>query len=131
MARAWKKFSHKPLPKAKVADPVNTRRGTAHSRGYDHDWNKLSLEWRRKHPFCVECEAEGHPGVFADVVDHVEPVADAPEKRLDPRNLWSLCAWHHSGMKARLERFARRTNQIHRLPHWCRHPEDRPDGVCD
>lgn len=127
MSRKWKKFALKPLPKAKVKDPVDTRRGSANSRGYDHDWNQLSLWWRRRHPFCAECEAEGHPGVPVDVVDHQIPVADAPDRRLDPTNLWSLCAHHHNGLKARLERYARQHGLIDMLPTWCRCPELRPD----
>lgn len=127
MERSWRKFALKPLPKAKVADPVDTRRGTANSRGYDYSWNELSLWWRRRHPFCEECKAEGHPGVLADVVDHIEPVADVPEKRLDPGNLWSLCHHHHNGLKARLERHARQHGLIEMLPTWCKYPELRPD----
>jgi 5-methylcytosine-specific restriction endonuclease McrA len=34
--------------------------------------------------------------VAASVVDHVIPIAQAPERRLDETNLMSLCRYHHA-----------------------------------
>ncbi|WP_306049203.1 hypothetical protein [Oceaniradius stylonematis] len=62
----------------------------------------------------------------ADVVDHMVPVADAPQLRLDPNNLDGLCHRHHNGWKRRLEDYARKAGLLHMLPMWVKRPETRP-----
>ncbi|RWR44981.1 HNH endonuclease [Sinirhodobacter ferrireducens] len=73
-------------------------RPSASERGLGADWRKLRARHIRKHPFCVIC------GAPATDVDHIIPRRVAPERRLDPTNLQSLCKKHHSGAKQREER---------------------------
>lgn len=73
-------------------------RPSASARGLGADWRRLRNEHLRKHPKCVRC---GEP---AQEVDHIIPRSVAPERRLDPTNLQSLCKAHHSGAKQREER---------------------------
>ena len=126
MSRKWVRFAPRQLPKAPAPDYSEIRRGSPKSRGYDHEWTKLSIWYRQRNPFCEACAQEGVEGVLADVVDHMIPVRNDRSLRLDPRNIWSLCNHHHEGMKARLERHARLTGQTALLQEWCRHPEKRP-----
>ena len=69
-------------------------RGTAASRGYDADWQRLRRDFLAVHPMCVACAAEAIVEPATDV-DHVIPVRQAPSRRLDPSNLQSLCGRHH------------------------------------
>ena len=62
---------------------------------YDGVWRKLRRIHLDKHPLCLHCEAEGKL-TEASEVDHVVPVKIAPQRRLDPTNLQSLCKSHHS-----------------------------------
>lgn len=64
-------------------------RAGARERGYDRAWEALAAKHRRAHPRCVEC------GAPAQAVDHVLPVRERPDLRLDPSNLQSLCRSHH------------------------------------
>jgi 5-methylcytosine-specific restriction endonuclease McrA len=73
-------------------------RPSASARGLGSDWRKLRDRHLRDHPFCVRC---GNP---ASDVDHIIPRSVAPERRLDPTNLQSLCKGCHSGAKQREER---------------------------
>ena len=73
-------------------------RPSASARGLDADWRRLRAEHLRKHPWCRRC---GDP---AREVDHIVPRSAAPERRLDPTNLQSLCTPCHSGAKQREER---------------------------
>ena len=66
------------------------RRGSAHSRGYDKRWQRLRLRHLHAHPFCKDC------GRLAEQVHHIVDIAVAPQRRLDPLNLMSLCASCHS-----------------------------------
>lgn len=99
--------------------------GSARDRGYDARWDALSAEYRRKHPFCEECERRGRIKL-CDVVDHIIPAADMPNRRLDPENLASLCHDHHNGIKRRLEGYARKAKKLEYLVVWLRKPETRP-----
>jgi 5-methylcytosine-specific restriction endonuclease McrA len=53
--------------------------------------------WLQEHPDCRVC------GARADVVDHVQSIRVAPERRLDPSNLQSLCREHHQQKSMRSE----------------------------
>lgn len=44
------------------------------------------------------CKEDGQI-TAASVVDHIEPITKAPERRLDPTNLQSLCKTHHDSTK--------------------------------
>jgi 5-methylcytosine-specific restriction endonuclease McrA len=74
------------------------KRPSAAARGLGADWRRLRKEHLRHHPFCIRC---GNP---AREVDHIIPRFAAPERRLDPTNLQSLCKNCHSGAKQREER---------------------------
>jgi 5-methylcytosine-specific restriction endonuclease McrA len=73
-------------------------RPSAAARGLDADWRRLRAEHLKAHPFCIRC------GAPAREVDHIIPRAVAPERRLDPTNLASMCRSCHSGAKQREER---------------------------
>lgn len=97
------------------------------SPAYDHRWRRLADRFHRDHPLCAECERRGWP-VPGAVVDHIVPVLDAPERRLDETNLQALCASCHNRWKRRLEALARRLGAVERLEEWCKQPETRPPG---
>jgi len=100
-------------------------RGSRQSRGDDRDWELLRDEYfKAKKGICEECARRGYLEMGA-VVDHIEPVKDSPDKRLDRDNLQVLCNPHHA-WKYRVEEFARRTGQIGLLQQWMRLPESRP-----
>lgn len=118
-------FRRRQFPTIGGKAPVEER-GSASSQGYDAAWNKLSVAFRRRKPFCRFCEQDGFEARPADVVDHVVPIADGGA-RLKWENLQGLCHGHHNGLKRRLEDHARRTDQVHRLPDWCADKANRPD----
>ena len=83
--------AHKPVrvattPKAKALAPSK--------RGYDHRWVRVRLAYITANPLCVTCEREGLV-TQASQVDHIVPLRNGGA-RLDPANLQSLCASHHS-----------------------------------
>lgn len=101
-------------------------RGSRHERGYDAAWTKLAAEYRASvKGQCEECRRRGYL-TLADVVDHMIPVVDAPDRRLDWTNLDAQCHAHHNGLKRRVEDYARKTNALEMLPIWMKHPETRP-----
>jgi 5-methylcytosine-specific restriction enzyme A len=67
---------------------------SARARGYDRDWDKLRAAILAEEPLCRECARHGieHP---AQTLDHVIPIRNAPERRLDPTNLQPLCCPCH------------------------------------
>lgn len=73
-------------------------RPSASQRGLGSDWRKIRAAHLKRNPYCVRC------GDWATDVDHIVPRRIAPERRLDPSNLQSLCKRHHSGAKQREER---------------------------
>lgn len=76
------------------------RRGTAHARGYDAQWRKLRLWFLQRNPLCADCRKHGYV-TAAYEVHHIVPIAQAPERRLDPDNLASLCKPCHSRISLR------------------------------
>ncbi len=50
------------------------------------------------------CAQQGRE-TLPEMVDHIVPVRVAPERRLDPTNLQSLC-WPHHNSKTQKERHA-------------------------
>lgn len=99
-------------------------RGSPRDRGYDARWDRLSIAFRKRHPFCLWCAQAGRD-TLTDLVDHVLPVADRPELRHEWSNLLALCT-HHHGVKASMEIYARENGLLDKLPDWCRKPETRP-----
>lgn len=73
-------------------------RPSATARGLGADWRKLRAAHLERNPWCCRC------GRAAQEVDHIVPRRVAPERRLDPTNLQSLCTPCHSGAKQREER---------------------------
>jgi hypothetical protein len=65
-------------------------RPDARRRGYDSAWARLRAAHLAAHPACVACGRAGQH------VDHIVTVRQDPARRLDPANLQTLCAMHHS-----------------------------------
>lgn len=99
-------------------------RGSPRDRGYDAHWDRLSLMFRRAHPFCLWCELAGRDTLTA-LVDHVLPVQDFPGLRYSWKNLEALCVPCH-GLKATMEIYARANGLLMSLPEWCADPMSRP-----
>lgn len=99
-------------------------RGSASDRGYDASWQVYARQYKKIHPFCIEC---GHRGQVqtADVVDHKIPVRARDDLFWEPSNHWGLCSACH-GWKYRMERYAEAANQVDQLILWCDQPETRP-----
>lgn len=83
------------------------RRGHSRARGYDRTWERLRRMHLAEHPLCAYCLKRG-VSTLATVVDHIEPIEEAPERRLDPSNLQSLCKPHHDSTKQREDKRRRR-----------------------
>lgn len=124
-------FRRRSAPKlgAKDGERVRKRekfRGSRHERGYDADWTKLAADYKKSvKGRCEECARRGYLAV-CDVIDHMVPVSDAPERRLDRANLDALCHAHHNGQKRRMEEYARKTGALEMLPVWIKQPWTRP-----
>jgi len=121
------RFTPFTAPTAAAAQKIaktGTFRGSPRERGYDSRWDRLALDFRRRHPFCIFCEQAGRD-TLTDLVDHIIPVIDRPELRYDWENLCSLCRGCH-GRKFQMEAFARERGLLDVLPIWVRAPERRP-----
>ncbi len=77
----------------KEQERVNPRPAAA-ARGYDQDWARLRAAHLADEPYCPECARLGRE-TLPRIADHIVPVRDAPERRLDPSNVQSLCVPHH------------------------------------
>lgn len=109
------------------APPRDVFRGSSRSRGYTATWDRFSYNYRRRHPFCAECERRGRV-VSADVVDHIVPLEGGGPK-FDPENLQPLCHECHNGWKRELEEAARETGDVWTLLVWVKQPETRPAAL--
>lgn len=67
---------------------------SARARGYDWAWQKLRDRHLTLNRTCLVCGAPGQH------VDHVVTIAEDRGRRLDPSNLQTLCARHHSILTA-------------------------------
>ena len=80
------------------------RKETTAARGYGYDWRKLSARFRARWPHCVLCLLLGRSvAPTAAVCDHITPHAHNPQRRLDYRNLQTLCAKPHDNDKRKAE----------------------------
>jgi 5-methylcytosine-specific restriction protein A len=70
-------------------------RGNSAERGYDALWRRLRAWFLRHNPRCTFCLERG-VSTKATVVDHIKSIEEAPELRLDPSNLRSLCDRCHN-----------------------------------
>ena len=68
---------------------------SAASRGHDHRWRAFRAAALAASPLCADCLARGVV-TPATEAHHVAKLRDAPERRLDPSNVMSLCRAHHS-----------------------------------
>ncbi|WP_367278260.1 HNH endonuclease [uncultured Alsobacter sp.] len=99
-------------------------RGSRHERGYDARWTRLRDRFLRENPLCAECLRCNRDQV-ADVVDHIQPVRDFPDKRLLKSNLQALCVACHAG-KTAMEQYAREIDLLDELPIWVADISARP-----
>ena len=72
-------------------------------RGYDTRWTKFARDFLAASPWCWGCASIGVE-TRAVYLDHIVPVADAPERLLDPMNCQPLCRSCHDQAKRELER---------------------------
>lgn len=81
-----------------MASNEGMTRPSASARGYDAAWRRVRKRHLMANPLCVYCLRQGIV-TAANVVDHIERIALAPHRRLDPANLQSLCKRHHDADK--------------------------------
>jgi 5-methylcytosine-specific restriction protein A len=93
--------------KAQRKADADRNRGTSAQRGYDAVWRRLRRMHLNSNPLCVFHWRLGVP-VVATVVDHIESIQEAPERRLDPTNLQSLCKPCHDKVRQREQAAERR-----------------------
>ncbi len=85
---------------AKTRQKYDSQRGSAASRGYGRDWQRLRRLVLSEEPLCRECQKRGRVTLAVEV-DHIVPIRKAPERRLDQTNLQGLCKPCHSRKTAR------------------------------
>lgn len=73
---------------------IDTRRGSAASRGYNAEWRRFRVAHLMQHPLCVMCLAEGVV-TPATIVDHIDPPKGDMELFWRAGNHQSLCKPHH------------------------------------
>lgn len=69
---------------------------------YDYRWSQYSEEYRRRHPYCVLCQAEGIVTSSAEV-DHIKPFRGNRALFDDVANHQALCHDCHTAKTARGE----------------------------
>jgi len=62
-------------------------RPSAHERGYDSKWRRLSKLYLQSHPLCIECHRHGRL-VEATVVDHIVPHRGEPKLMWNQKNCY-------------------------------------------
>lgn len=81
--------------KAEQDKRYNARR-PEHAAWYKtSEWQSLRARVLRARPLCVMCEAHGKV-TPAKIVDHITPVAIAPDRMFDETNLQPLCQACHN-----------------------------------
>ena len=66
-------------------------------------WKQLRHLYFQRHPLCVDCQLMGR-ATAATHLDHIKPVAEAPELAWTWSNLQGLCHQHHSEKTATADR---------------------------
>lgn len=72
------------------------KRGSPSARGYTYRWEQYAAAYKREHPLCVHCQANGRIAA-TQCVDHKTPVS-GPDDPLfwEPTNHQALCHSCHS-----------------------------------
>lgn len=85
------------------------QRPSAHKRQYDADWQKLRKQKLAADPLCEcdDCQAGVKRVTGANVVDHIEPIAERPELRLVWSNLRSMAKTCHDKHTAKTRGWGR------------------------
>jgi 5-methylcytosine-specific restriction endonuclease McrA len=76
--------------------PPRTRHKAHKGKGSGRPWLRLTKALRANHPFCQVCHTRP-----STEVHHIKPWNDAPEARLDPRNLLAVCRDCHERIEGR------------------------------
>lgn len=79
------------------------QRESAHSRGYNSKWRRLSKLYLKAHPLCCECKRQSKL-TPATVVDHIVPHRGNQKLMWDESNWQSLCKRCHDRKTARFDR---------------------------
>lgn len=79
----------------------DTRRRTAAERGYDSEWQRESVIYRKLNPLCVSCLLSGRVRP-SQCVDHIVPIHSCPDLKMEVENWAALCFACHC-RKTRLE----------------------------
>lgn len=66
-------------------------------------WRKLRAVFLRRHPLCVQCQADGYVRP-AEMVDHIVPVKARPELFFEWSNLRPLCKQCHNRIGEKVRR---------------------------
>jgi 5-methylcytosine-specific restriction enzyme A len=90
---------HRPLGQ-QTRQQYDQARAPEHAKVYDYKWRKLSKQFLLVNPLCVDCTDEGIVGLATET-DHIIPITQAPDRRLDWSNLAPRCKHHHSQKTAR------------------------------
>ena len=80
-----------------------TQRPHFRARGYSTEWTQLAARFLAASPQCWGCASIGVT-TRATMLDHIVPMADAPERLLETSNLQPLCKHCHDVVKRDLER---------------------------
>jgi 5-methylcytosine-specific restriction protein A len=103
---------HKPRGQRDLKDlrrETDRKRPSASKRLYDTAWQKLRKRKLVADPLCQcdDCEAGAKRVTAATVVDHIVPIAERPDLRLDWDNLRSMSKTCHDRHTARTRGFGR------------------------
>lgn len=106
---------------------LDKRRASGWRRGYDGAWAKARAVHLQREPLCRFCREQGKV-VAATVVDHIVPIAERPDLRLDHSNLRSLCKPCHDSRTAAEQGFNKQHGQAR--PDWLLKPRCAVTLVC-
>lgn len=92
-----------------VRSAGDAERESSAARGYDAEWRKLRAWQLLEHPLCQcdNCKEGALRLTPAEVVDHILPIAEHPELRLEPTNLRSMSKQCHDRHTARTRGWGR------------------------
>jgi 5-methylcytosine-specific restriction protein A len=90
-------------------------------RGYTSHWDVRSRNYRKRHPLCVMCLANGIVAA-SEVVDHKKPHHGAHDPLMwDEYNMQALCKRCHDGRKQQQDRLG--YDKAIGLDGWPTHPQ--------